>query len=113
MLFFAGRKRDIIKTGGINVFAPEIEEALEHHPSIQEAVCIGLPDRKWVELICAVIVKKPEASLTEEDVAQFAEERLAKYKKPRRVVFMDSVPKNLTGRVLKTELIETIQKLIQ
>lgn len=112
MLFFAGRKRDIIKTGGINVFAPEIEEALEHHPAIQEAVCIGLPDRKWVELICAVIVKKPGASLTEEDVAQFAEERLAKYKKPRRVVFMDSVPKNLTGRVLKTELIETVQKLI-
>ena len=113
MLFFAGRKRDIIKTGGINVFAPEIEEELEHHQAIQEAACVGLPDRKWVELICAVIVKKPGITLTEDDVINFAGERLAKYKKPRVVVFIDEIPKNLTGRVLKTELLETVQTMLE
>ncbi len=104
MLWFTGRKRDIIKSGGINVYAPEIDEALCEHPDIREAHCIALPDPRWTELICAVIVAKPDSGLQASDVTDFAEKRLDKYKKPRRIVFVDAVPRNLTGRVLKDEL---------
>jgi len=104
MLWFTGRKRDIIKSGGINVFAPEIDEALCEHPDIREAHCIAMPDPRWTELICAVIVAKPGSGLQADDVTAFAEKRLDKYKKPRQIVFLDAVPRNLTGRVLKDEL---------
>jgi len=108
MLWFTGRKRDIIKSGGINVYAPEIDEALCEHPLIREAHCIALPDPRWTELICAVIVAEPGSGLQASDVDKFAEIRLDKYKKPRRIVFVDAVPRNLTGRVLKDELKEIV-----
>ena len=108
LLWFAGRKRDIIKSGGINVYAGDIEELLITHPGIAEAHCIGLPDSHWTELICAVIVLAPGASLSEEEVIAYAEAKLERYKRPRRVVFMDAVPRNLTGRVLKGELKEQV-----
>tara|TARA_R110002124_G_scaffold11573_4_gene54827 strand:- start:33469 stop:34989 length:1521 start_codon:yes stop_codon:yes gene_type:complete len=111
LLWFTGRKRDIIKSGGINVYAPEIEEALASHPAIAEAHCVGLPDPRWTEAICAVIVASPGADITEAEVIAHAETRLDRYKRPRRVVFMASVPRNLTGRVLKTELKETVLAL--
>ncbi|MCG3187952.1 MAG: Long-chain-fatty-acid--CoA ligase [Rhodocyclaceae bacterium] len=108
LLHFVGRKRDIIKSGGINVHASEIEEALQQHPAVAEVHCIGLPDERWIELICAVVVPRDGAQATAAELIAFAGERLASYKKPRRVVFMDTVPKNLTGRVLKTELIAQV-----
>jgi len=108
LLWFAGRKRDIIKSGGINIYAGDIEELLINHSGIAEAHCIGLPDPHWTELICAVIVPAPGASLSEEDVITYAEARLERYKRPRRVVFVESVPRNLTGRVLKGELKEQV-----
>jgi len=104
LLWFTGRKRDIIKSGGINVFAPEIDEALSEHPDIREAHCIAMPDPRWTERICAVIVAEPGSGLQADDVTAFAEQRLDKYKKPRQIVFLDAVPRNLTGRVLKDEL---------
>ena len=108
LLWFTGRKRDIIKSGGINVYAPEIDEALCEHPLIREAHCIALPDPRWSELICAVIVAEPDCDLQAAEVIGFAATRLDKYKKPRRVVFVDAVPRNLTGRVLKDELKEIV-----
>ena len=111
LLWFTGRKRDIIKSGGINVYAPEIEEALASHPAIAEAHCIGLPDPRWTEAICAVIVPAPGARLTAADVIAHAETRLDRYKRPRRVVFMAAVPRNLTGRVLKSELKDMVLAL--
>jgi len=111
LLWFTGRKRDIIKSGGINIYAPEVEEALAGHPAIAEAHCIGLPDPRWTEAICAVIVPAPDAQLTEADVIAHAETRLDSYKRPRRVVFMAAVPRNLTGRVLKAELKEAVLAL--
>ena len=108
LLYFVGRKRDIIKSGGINVHASEIEEVLQQHPAVAEAHCIGLPDERWTELICAVIVLRPGAQASADDISAFAAERLAPYKKPRRVVFVDEVPRNLTGRVLKAQLVEQV-----
>jgi acyl-CoA synthetase (AMP-forming)/AMP-acid ligase II len=111
LLWFTGRKRDIIKSGGINVYAPEIEEVLASHPAIAEAHCIGLPDPHWTEAICAVIVPAPGARLTAAEVIAYAEARLDRYKRPRRVVFMAAVPRNLTGRVLKADLREAVLAL--
>lgn len=108
LLWFTGRKRDIIKSGGINIYAPEIEEALASHPEIAEAHCVGLPDPRWTEAICAVVVPAPGARLTQDDVVAYADTRLDRYKRPRRVVFMATVPRNLTGRVLKAELKEAL-----
>ena len=111
LLWFTGRKRDIIKSGGINVYAPEIEEVLASHPAIAEAHCIGLPDPHWTEAICAVIVPAPGARMTAAEVIAHAEARLDRYKRPRRVVFMAAVPRNLTGRVLKADLKEAVLAL--
>ena len=111
LLHFVGRKRDIIKSGGINVHASEIEEVLQQHPAVAEAHCIGLPDERWTELICAVVVPRAGARPDPAELAGFAAARLAAYKKPRRVVLMDAVPKNLTGRVLKTQLVEQVLRL--
>jgi acyl-CoA synthetase (AMP-forming)/AMP-acid ligase II len=111
LLHFVGRKRDIIKSGGINIYASEIEEALQQHPGVAEAHCVGLPDDRWTELICAVIVPRAGQQPTADDITAFASAHLAAYKKPRRVVFMAEVPKNLTGRVLKTQLVEQVLAL--
>ncbi len=108
LLHFVGRKRDIIKSGGINIHASEIEEALQQHPDVAEAHCIGLPDERWGELICAVIVPRAGRQPGADDIAAFAAARLAPYKKPRRVVFIAEVPRNLTGRVLKARLVEQV-----
>jgi len=111
LLHFVGRKRDIIKSGGINIHASEIEEALQRHPAVAEAHCVGLPDERWTELICAVIVPRAGQRPTADEITAFAASQLAAYKKPRRVVFMAEVPKNLTGRVLKTQLVELVLAL--
>ncbi|MBI5912212.1 MAG: AMP-binding protein [Betaproteobacteria bacterium] len=112
LLYFAGRKRDIIKSGGINIYAPEIEEAIQTHPAVREVSCIGLPDRQWTELVCAVVVPRPGSRVDAEDILAHAAQRLASYKKPRRVVFVEEFPRNLTGRVLKNALIEMVQQKI-
>ena len=69
---------------------------------------MGLPDPRWTEAICAVVVPAPGARLTQDDVVAYADTRLDRYKRPRRVVFMATVPRNLTGRVLKAELKEAL-----
>ena len=108
LLHFVGRKRDIIKSGGINIYASEIEQVLQQHPAVAEVHCIGLPDERLTELICAVVVPLPGAAPAEDELVAFAAVRLAAYKKPRRIVFMREVPKNLTGRVLKAQLVELV-----
>lgn len=108
LLHFVGRKRDIIKSGGINVYASEIEHVLQQHDAVAEAHCVGLPDARLTEMICAVIVPKHGAMPSAEELAEFAAARLAAYKKPRRIVFMNEVPKNLTGRVMKMQLVEQL-----
>ena len=111
LLHFVGRKRDIIKSGGINIYASEIEQVLQQHPAVAEVHCIGLPDERLTELICAVVVPLPGAAPAEDELVAFAAVRLAAYKKPRRIVFMPEVPKNLTGRVLKAQLVQLVLAL--
>jgi len=103
-LYFVGRKRDIIKSGGINIYSPEIEDVLLKHPKIQDVAVIGVPDAKWSEAVKAIVVLKEGEMLTEEEVIDYCRPSLASYKKPKSVAFIKELPRNLSGRVLKEEL---------
>lgn len=103
-LFVVDRKKDVIISGGVNIYGKEVEERLYQHPSVLEAAVIGTPDTHWGEVVTAVIVLKPECGLTDEQVISHCGENLASFKKPKRVEFVDELPKNPSGKVLKREL---------
>ena len=100
-LWFEGRAthKELIKPGGENVYPAEVEKAILQHPSIQEASVIGVPDLQWGEAIKAVCVLKPEKSLTEAELIAFVTERIARYKKPKYVVFVQELPRTANGTV--------------
>jgi len=98
------RKKDMIKSGGENVASREVEEALYRIPGVSEVAVIGLPDPKWIEAVTAVVVVKAGHTLTEADVVAQCEGRLAHFKTPKRVVFVEALPKNPSGKLLKREL---------
>jgi acyl-CoA synthetase (AMP-forming)/AMP-acid ligase II len=98
------RSKDIIITGGINVYSRDIEEALHAHPEVAAAAAIGVPHERWGEAIHGVVVLAPDATVTEPQLIEFAAARLARFKKPRSVSFVDELPVSATGKVLKREL---------
>lgn len=98
------RKKDVIITGGINVFSVEVEKVLYEHPSVVQAAVIGIPDDRWGEAIHAVVVLAPGAEVDEAELRAFATERLADYKKPRSLEIRAELPMGGTGKVLKKEL---------
>ncbi len=100
----AGRSKDVIISGGENIYPAELENVLADCPAIAEAAVIGIEDPKWGEAACACIVRKPGAELDEQAALALFKDRLARYKHPRRVVFLDSLPKNALGKVQKFEL---------
>ena len=100
------RKKDMIKTGGENVASREVEEALYLIPEVSEVAVVGLPHPRWVEAVVAVVVVKSGCELTEEDVLKRATAKLASFKAPKRVVFVDALPKNPSGKLLKRQLRE-------
>ncbi|MFI7637978.1 hypothetical protein [Nonomuraea sp. NPDC049400] len=99
-------KRDVIKSGGENVASREVEEAIYQHPAVAEAAVFGVPDEKWIEAVTAAVVLREGAGVTEDELIAFLRERLASFKTPKRVVFVDALPKNASGKVLKRELRE-------
>lgn len=107
-LYVVDRKKDMIKTGGENVASREVEEALYEHPGIEEVAVIGLPDPKWIEVVTAVVVPKKGVELSGKEIADFAKQRLAGFKCPKRVVMRESLPKNPSGKILKRELKEEL-----
>ncbi|MEC1718440.1 class I adenylate-forming enzyme family protein [Schinkia azotoformans] len=100
-LSIAGRKKDMIRSGGENIYAAEIEDVLYRHQDVKEVCIIGIPDPKYIEAVCAVIVKKEGSNLMEEDVIDFCKQYLASYKKPREVRFVDEIPRTPSGKVQK------------
>ncbi|MGJ7546181.1 fatty acyl-CoA synthetase [Variovorax sp. LT1R16] len=98
------RKKDMIKTGGENVASREVEEAIYGIAGVSEVAVIGLPDPKWIEAVTAVIVARPGQELTEQGVLEACAGKLALFKIPKRVILIDALPKNPTGKVLKREL---------
>jgi fatty-acyl-CoA synthase len=101
-----GRKKDMIISGGENIYPREIELVLNGHPKILEAAVFGLPHPKWVESVCAAVILKKGETLTEEEVIDYCKENLASYKKPTRVIFRETFPRNTTGKIMKDELKE-------
>jgi long-chain acyl-CoA synthetase len=103
-VYIQDRSKDLIISGGENVYPREVEEALMQHASISEVCVIGVPDDLWGESVKALVVLKPCASATAEEIIAFAAERIAGYKKPKSVDFLPELPKNAYGKVLKREL---------
>jgi long-chain acyl-CoA synthetase len=99
------RLKDMIVTGGTNVYAGEVEEVLLTHPGVSEAAVVGLPDAYWGEIVHAVVVSRRE-SLGGRELVAYCAQRLAPFKKPRSVEFVDELPKNPYGKVVKRLLRE-------
>jgi len=107
--YVVDRKKDMILTGGENVYSREVEEAIYAHPGVSEVAVIGLPDATWGENVCAVVVPRAGQRVTEQDIVATCRDRLAGYKKPKRVVFVDELPKNVSGKILKRDLRARLQ----
>ena len=104
--YLAGRYKDMIISGGENVYAAEVETAFLEHPAVGEAALIGQPDDKWGEVGVMVVVTRPGRATTEAELLAFCRQRLARYKVPKRVVFADALPYSPYGKVMKAELRE-------
>ena len=98
------RKKDMIITGGENVYSREVEEVLYQHPAVAEAAIVGVPDLNWGENVVAVVQKRPGQDVTEAGLIAFCKDNLASYKKPKQVFFIDELPRNAAGKILKREL---------
>src|SRR4051812_11291878 len=103
-LYICDRKKDMIISGGMNIYPAEIEAALEVHPSIFDVAVFGIPSEEWGESVHAVVVVQPEGSLSEAAVIAFSKEHLAGYKIPRSVPFMPELPRTGSGKIPKREL---------
>ncbi|MCA1960743.1 MAG: AMP-binding protein, partial [Desulfomonile sp.] len=105
-LYIADRKKDMIISGGENVYPREVEEVLYQHPAVKEAAVIGLPDPYWVERVHAVVVPVEPETVSAQELIAFCKSRIAGYKTPKTIEFVDSLPKSPAGKVLKRKLRE-------
>ncbi|WP_253446688.1 fatty acyl-CoA synthetase [Halomonas sp. Y3] len=103
-LYVVDRIKDVINTGGVVVASREVEEGLFQHPAVSEVAVIGLPDEKWIEAITAVVVLKEGETASEEALIAHAKGVMAPYKVPKRVLFVDALPKSTAGKILKRHL---------
>ena len=99
-----GRSKDLIISGGLNIYPPEVERVLAEHPAVAACAVIGCPDREWGERVTAVVVLEPTESVTGNELIRFCRERLAPYKTPKSIVFREDLPRNAMGKVQKAEL---------
>ncbi len=109
-IYIKDRMKDMIVSGGENVYPREIEEVLFTHPAVADAACIGIPSERWGEEIKAIVVLKPGAAATDKDIIAYCDGKLAGFKRPRSVDFAQALPKNPSGKVLKRELREPFWK---
>lgn len=109
--YMAGRYKDMIISGGENVYAAEVETVFLEHPAVREAALIGLPDAKWGEVGLMVVVPREGQAATAEELIDFCRRRLARYKAPRRVVFANALPYSPYGKVMKAELRQQYGKM--
>ncbi|NIO41998.1 MAG: AMP-binding protein [Burkholderiales bacterium] len=103
-LTLSGRSKDLIISGGSNIYPREVEEVLLHHPAVEEVAVVGRAHSEWGEEVIAFVVAKPAAEVEDKELDAFCLERIARFKRPRQYRFVDSLPKNNYGKVLKTEL---------
>jgi long-chain acyl-CoA synthetase len=103
-LFICDRLKDMIVSGGENIYPAEVEAVLSAHPAVQDVAVIGVPDERWGESPKAIVVLRANASVSSEDLIEFVRACLAHYKAPKSVEFVASLPRNASGKVLKREL---------
>ena len=103
-LYIYDRVKDMIVSGGENIYPAEVESALFGHPAVADVAVIGIPDDRWGETVKAVVVRKPEMDVTPGELIEWARTRIASYKLPRSIDFIDVLPRNPTGKLLKREL---------
>ena len=103
-LTICDRVKDMIISGGENIYPAEVENVVNQHPAVADGAVIGVPDEKWGETVCAVVALKPGQRLELEHLREFAGRQLARYKLPRRLEIVPALPRNATGKVLKTQL---------
>jgi fatty-acyl-CoA synthase len=106
LLFVSGRKKDMVRSGGENIYPAELEGVLIRYPKIQDVAIIGVPDSRYIESVCAVIVPVRGIELSETEVLEYAGEMLARYKIPRHVVFAEELPRTPSGKIMKYRLRE-------
>jgi long-chain acyl-CoA synthetase len=109
-LTLVDRSKDLIISGGSNIYPREVEEALLLHPAVKEVAVLGEPDRDWGENVVAVVVLQAGAPRDAAALDAFCLQQIARFKRPKRYVFVDALPKNATGKVLKRELREALAR---
>jgi acyl-CoA synthetase (AMP-forming)/AMP-acid ligase II len=103
-LYICDRVKDMIKSGGENIYPAEVENALYAHPNVSDVAVIGVPDERWGEVAKAIVVQRPGSTVSQEELLEFARRRIAGFKVPRSVDFVAALPRNSSGKVLKREL---------
>ena len=112
-LYVIDRKKDMVISGGYNIYSKELEQALVQHPEVEDAAVIGVPDATYGEAVVAVVQTRNSMKLSKQDIVAHCLGRLAGYKKPRHVVFVEALPRNAVGKVLKAELRIRIEALLK
>jgi long-chain acyl-CoA synthetase len=100
------RNKDMIISGGENIYSIEVENTVGMHPKVADVAVIGSPDVKWGELVTAIVVKKPNEEVTEQEIIDFTQVNIARFKAPKKVVFVDALPRNASGKLMKYQLRE-------
>jgi len=108
MLFVDGREDDMIVSGGENVYPIEVEELLSHHPDVADVAVVGVPDDEFGQVLAAFVVARPGVTADAEALRSHVRDHLARHKVPRRVTFLDELPRNPTGKVLRRVLVDTV-----
>jgi acyl-CoA synthetase (AMP-forming)/AMP-acid ligase II len=103
-VYVQDRLKDLIISGGENIYSPEVERVLAEHPSVMEVAVIGVPDEKWGETVKAVVALNPGAEATEDELIAWCRESLASFKCPKSVDVLEALPRNPTGKILKRDL---------
>lgn len=111
-LYIVDRKKDLILRGGFNIYPRDLEELISRHPAVAEVAVVGVPSERMGEEVVAVVVRNEDSDITEAELLAFCQERLAKYKTPRSVLFVDALPRNGVGKILKKSLREQVAEQV-
>ncbi|MFP7296476.1 class I adenylate-forming enzyme family protein [Neobacillus niacini] len=110
-IFIVDRKKDLIIRGGFNIYPRDLEEIIIKHEAVSDVAVIGVADERMGEEVVACVVKKPGSEVSEQDIISYTQKNIAKYKSPRRVIFVESLPRNGVGKILKRKLRDDFEKI--